>query len=73
MLENATRICEAKFGTLLLCEGDAFRRVALHNAAAAYGGVQRARAAASPAERAESVDRVVETKQAGPGRRHGGE
>ncbi len=22
MLENATRICEAKFGTLLLCEGD---------------------------------------------------
>src|SRR5262249_15535302 len=25
MLENATRICEAKFGTLQLCEGDAFR------------------------------------------------
>ena len=22
MLENATRICEAKFGLLLLCEGD---------------------------------------------------
>ena len=25
MLENATRICEAKFGTLFLCDGDAFR------------------------------------------------
>src|SRR5262249_52727133 len=25
MLANATRICEAKFGTLWLCEGDAFR------------------------------------------------
>ena len=25
MLENATRICEAKFGILLLCEGDGFR------------------------------------------------
>src|SRR5262249_35504240 len=24
MLANATRICEAKFGTLWLCEGDAF-------------------------------------------------
>ena len=32
MLENATRLCEAKFGTLYLCEGDAFRVVALHNA-----------------------------------------
>ena len=28
MLENATRICEAKFGSLLLREGDAFRSVA---------------------------------------------
>jgi GAF domain-containing protein len=32
MLANATRICEAKFGNLLLYEGDAFRRVALYNA-----------------------------------------
>jgi len=32
MLENGIRICEAKFGTLWLCEGDAFRAVALHNA-----------------------------------------
>jgi len=33
MLENATRICEAKFGALYLSEGDAFRIVALHGIA----------------------------------------
>src|SRR5262249_48267879 len=27
ILENATRICEAKFGALFLCEGDSFRAV----------------------------------------------
>jgi GAF domain-containing protein len=32
MLENATRICEAAFGSMLLMEGDVFRRVAIHNA-----------------------------------------
>src|SRR5262249_45724682 len=30
MLENATRICEAKFGVMWLCEGEGFRSVALH-------------------------------------------
>src|SRR5215813_12718683 len=30
MLENATRICGAKFGTLMLREGDAFRIMAIH-------------------------------------------
>jgi GAF domain-containing protein len=32
MLANATRICDAAFGSMLLLEGDGFRRVALHNA-----------------------------------------
>ena len=36
MLENATRICEAKFGVLSLNEGDAYRVVAMHNAPPAY-------------------------------------
>ena len=36
MLENATRICEAKFGTLYLREGDGFRATATHNAPPAY-------------------------------------
>jgi GAF domain-containing protein len=30
MLDNATRLCQAKFGVLWLCEGDGFRAVALH-------------------------------------------
>ncbi len=30
ILANATRLCEASYGTLWLCEGDAFRAVALH-------------------------------------------
>ena len=30
ILANATRLCEASYGTLWLCEGEAFRAVALH-------------------------------------------
>jgi signal transduction histidine kinase len=41
MLENAVRICEAKFGTMFLREGDAFRTVALHNAPPAYAELRR--------------------------------
>jgi GAF domain-containing protein/anti-sigma regulatory factor (Ser/Thr protein kinase) len=36
MLANAVRLCEAKFGTLWFCEGDAIRIVALHNAPLAF-------------------------------------
>jgi GAF domain-containing protein len=36
ILANATSLCEAKFANLFLCEGDAFRVVAMHNAPAAY-------------------------------------
>jgi len=36
ILENATQICEAKFGTLVLCEGEDLRQVATHGAPAAY-------------------------------------
>src|SRR4029450_8771098 len=36
ILANATRICEAAFGSMLLVEGDEFRRVALHNAPQAF-------------------------------------
>ena len=36
MLENATRICEAKLGTLVLYEGGEFRHVAAHGAPPAY-------------------------------------
>ena len=36
MLENATRICEARFGNLMLFEADKFQRVAMYNAPPAY-------------------------------------
>jgi hypothetical protein len=41
ILASATRICDAKFGSLLLYEGDAFRRAALYNAAQAWGELAR--------------------------------
>jgi GAF domain-containing protein len=31
MLANAVHVCEAKFGSLLLCDGDLLRRVAVYN------------------------------------------
>src|SRR6516164_5520236 len=36
MLENAVRICGANFGVLFLREGDALRRMAMHNLPPAY-------------------------------------
>jgi transcriptional regulator with GAF, ATPase, and Fis domain len=36
ILENATRLCQAKFGALYLCEGEAYRTVAMHNAPPAF-------------------------------------
>ena len=36
ILANATRLCDAKFASLFLSEGDQFRRVSLHNAPPAF-------------------------------------
>ena len=41
MLEKATRICEANFGVLQLCEDGGFRMVAMHNAPPAYAEARR--------------------------------
>src|SRR5215813_3397758 len=41
MLENATRICEAKFGNLLLYDADAFRVAAMHGAPLAWDELRR--------------------------------
>ena len=60
MLENATRICEATFGSMLLREGDAYRRVAQHNAPPNFEELQKH----TPVLRrgmAPSVDRVIDT------------
>jgi GAF domain-containing protein len=62
MLENATRICEAKFGTLLLSEGDTLRTVAMHNAPPAYAEFQRRRGPFQPLP-GTLPDKVMRTKQ----------
>jgi signal transduction histidine kinase/putative methionine-R-sulfoxide reductase with GAF domain len=41
MLENATRICDAKFGNLLLYEDNAFRVAAMHGAPPAWAELRR--------------------------------
>jgi two-component system NtrC family sensor kinase len=61
MLENAVRICGAKFGTLYMCEGDGFRAVAMHNAPPALAE-QRRRGPVSPGP-GSSLGRVAKTKQ----------
>ena len=62
MLENATSICEAKFGILWLCEGDGFRSVALHNAPAAYAEQRQREPVIRPGP-GTGLARVVKTKQ----------
>src|SRR5262249_7146460 len=62
MLENATRICEAKFRNLLLYEGDAFRIVAMHGAPPEWDALRRR----EPVIRFSPVNplgRIVATKQ----------
>ncbi len=62
MLENATRICEAKFGTLALCEGDALRAVALHGGRDDYADERRRNPVFRPAPNV-PVMRAVRMKQ----------
>lgn len=60
MLSNAVRICEAKFGNLLLYEGDVFRFVAMYGAPPAFAELRR-RNPVVPA--AGSLARIAATKQ----------
>src|SRR5271169_2675882 len=41
ILSNATRLCQANFGSMFLVEGDAFRTVATHNAPQAFVEARR--------------------------------
>src|SRR4029077_8302542 len=62
MLENATRICEAAFGTMILRQGDAFRRTAMHNAPKAYVEFDQQFPVLSP-DAASSLKRFIEGRQ----------
>jgi len=59
ILTNATKLCRAHFGTLLLREADAFRLVAQHNAPPAYAEFRQR----EPLVRGRPLLRAAETKQ----------
>src|SRR5262249_39717943 len=64
MLENATRLCEAKFGVLFRSEGDALRAVALHGAPLAYAEERRRNPIIRPILTPQTtLGRAVATKQ----------
>ena len=62
MLENATRICEAKFGVLFRCDGDALRTVAMHGAPESFVEERRRNPVIRPAP-ATTLGRALATKQ----------
>jgi hypothetical protein len=59
ILTNATKLCQANFGALFLCEADAFRIVAQHNAPPAYAELRQR----EPLTRGRPLLRAAETKQ----------
>jgi GAF domain-containing protein len=63
MLENAVRICEAKFGILFLTEGDGFRTGAMHNAPQALVEARRREPVFRPPPRS-ALNRMAQLKQA---------
>jgi signal transduction histidine kinase len=62
LLENATRICGAKFGMMWLIEGDAARIVALHNAPPAFAELRQRESLIQPSP-LNVLGRVMKTKQ----------
>jgi GAF domain-containing protein len=62
ILENATRICEAKFGNLLLYEEGGFRRVALYGATAAWAD-SRAHAPVIRPSPINPISRMIDNNQ----------
>ena len=62
MLENATRICGAKFGLLFLADDDAFRATALHGASPEFAEVVRFQPVLS-APPGTALGRVAATKR----------
>jgi len=62
MLANSVRICEAKFGALLVYEGDNFRFVALHNLPPAFADERRRNPIIRPGP-ATALARLVRTKR----------
>jgi signal transduction histidine kinase len=62
MLKNAVQICGAGFGSLIVFEGDNYRRVALHNAPAAFVEEQE-KNPVRPLDASPTLRRVAKTRQ----------
>ena len=62
MLASATRICDATFGSMVLRDGDAYRRVALHNAPQKFSEYSYKTPILRPGM-APAVDRAIHTGQ----------
>jgi signal transduction histidine kinase len=62
MLANAVRICDAKLGVLVLCEGDGFRHVAGHGTPPAYDELRQREPLIRPGPGA-PLRRLADTKQ----------
>src|SRR5262249_52458168 len=62
MLENATRICEAMFGSMYLYEAGTFRIVAMHNAPPAFAEMRRREPVVRPSS-GTGLARVARTKR----------
>src|SRR6266496_6299547 len=62
ILANATRLCEASYGTLWLCEGDTIRTVALHGPLPTAFAAERRRGAFRPSPGL-VIARAVSTRQ----------
>src|SRR5262249_6511674 len=63
MLENATRICEAKFGNLLLYDANAFRVAAMHGAPQAWSELRRRAPRSRCSNPKNLLGRVATTRQ----------
>ncbi len=63
ILANATRLCEASYGTLWLCEGDSIRLVALHGTVSDAYAAERQRGAVFRPGPGVSITRPIRTRQ----------
>ena len=61
MLENAVRICEAKFGNIYRAEGDGLRNVATHNTPPAFAEMLRSSPYLNPGPK-NPLRRMINTK-----------
>src|SRR5215467_3806835 len=62
MLANATRLCDAKFGTMYLYDGEVYRAASIYNAPPAFAEYLRRRGPVHPGP-GTGLDRITKTKQ----------